>query len=64
MKVEKQTQKPKNWQDFQRLCKNLYGKIWSCKDIIKMHGRNGQPQCGVDVYVNPKELDIGEYSAR
>ena len=54
MKVEKQIQKPKNWQDFQRLCKNLYGEIWSCKDIIKMHGRNGQPQCGVDVYVNPK----------
>lgn len=54
MKVEKQIQKPKNWQDFQRLCKKLYGEIWSCKDTIKMHGRNGQSQCGVDIYANPE----------
>lgn len=54
MKIEKQIQKPKNWKDFERLCKNLYGEIWNCKDTIKMHGRNGQPQCGVDVYANPQ----------
>lgn len=54
MKIEKQIQKPKNWKDFERLCKNLYGEIWNCKDTIKIHGRNGQPQCGVDVYANPQ----------
>jgi len=53
MKIEKQIQKPKNWKDFERLCKNLYGELWNCKDTIKMHGRNGQAQYGVDVYANP-----------
>ena len=54
MKIEKQIQKPKNWKDFERLCKNLYGELWNCKDTIKMHGRNGQAQYGVDVYANPQ----------
>lgn len=42
--------KPKNWQDFEKLCKLLWGEIWSCEDAIKQHGRQGQNQHGVDVY--------------
>ena len=43
--------KPKNWQDFEKLCKLLWGEIiWSCEDTIKQHGRQGQNQHGVDEY--------------
>lgn len=42
--------KPKNWQDFEKLCKLLWGEIWNCSDSIKQHGRQGQAQHGVDVY--------------
>ena len=42
--------KPSNWQDFEKLCKLLWGEIWSCEDTIKRHGRQGQNQHGVDVF--------------
>ena len=42
--------KPKNWQDFEKLCKLLWGEIWNCSDSIKQHGRQGQAQHGVDIY--------------
>ena len=42
--------KPSNWQDFEKLCKLLWGEIWDCEDTIKQHGRQGQNQHGVDVY--------------
>lgn len=45
-----QIKKPSNWQDFEKLCKLLWGEIWNCEDSIKRHGRNGQNQHGVDVY--------------
>lgn len=45
-----QTKKPSNWQDFEKLCKLLWGEIWVCEDTIKRHGRQGQNQHGVDVY--------------
>lgn len=41
--------KPSNWQDFEKLCKLLWGEIWACEDSIKRHGRQGQNQHGVDV---------------
>ncbi len=47
-----QIKKPSNWQDFEKLCKLLWGEIWNCEDSIKRHGRNGQNQHGVDVYAN------------
>lgn len=47
-----QIKKPSNWQDFEKLCKLLWGEIWGCEDSIKRHGRNGQNQHGVDVYAN------------
>lgn len=42
--------KPSNWQDFEKLCKLLWGEIWICEDSIKRHGRQGQNQHGVDVF--------------
>lgn len=45
-----QMKKPSNWQDFEKLCKLLWGEIWDCEDTIKQHGRQGQNQHGVDVY--------------
>ena len=49
-----QIRKPENWQDFEKLCKKLWGEIWNCPDTIKRNGRLGQPQNGVDVYGIPK----------
>lgn len=46
--------KPENWQDFEMLCKKLWGEIWDCSDSIKRNGRSGQAQHGVDVYGVPK----------
>lgn len=46
--------KPENWQDFEKLCKKLWGEIWACSDTIQRNGRSGQNQKGVDVYGKPK----------
>lgn len=53
--MKKQIQKPSNWQDFETLCKILWGEIWKISDKIKKNGRNGQPQSGVDIYGIPNE---------
>ncbi len=45
-----QLKKPCNWQDFEKLCKLLWGEVWDCTNSIKRHGRQGQNQYGVDVY--------------
>lgn len=50
MKAPVHIMKPKNWQDFEKLCKLLWGEVWGCDDSIKQHGRQGQAQQGVDVY--------------
>lgn len=52
MKTKKQLRKPENWQDFESLCKKLWGEIWRCPEI-KKNGRVGQSQFGVDVYGIP-----------
>ncbi|MFC5282647.1 hypothetical protein [Pedobacter alpinus] len=49
-----QIRKPENWQDFEKLCKKLWGEIWECSAFIKRNGRGGQNQSGVDVYGLPK----------
>jgi len=46
--------KPENWQDFESLCKKLWGEIWKIPDEIKKNGRLGQDQFGVDVYGIPE----------
>lgn len=52
MKAKQQLRKPENWQDFESLCKKLWGAIWKCPEI-KKNGRQGQTQHGVDVYGIP-----------
>ena len=54
MKGKLQLRKPENWQDFESLCKKLWGEIWECPSTIKKHGRTGQNQHGVDIYAMPK----------
>lgn len=53
MEAKKQLRKPENWEDFESLCKKLWGEIWDCKEI-KKNGRKGQTQNGIDVYGVPK----------
>ncbi len=52
MRTKKQLRKPENWQDFESLCKKLWGEIWRCPEI-KKNGRVGQSQFGVDIYGIP-----------
>jgi hypothetical protein len=47
---------PRNWIDFEDLCCDLWSKIWKDPDTQK-HGRQGQPQSGVDVYGQPNKGD-------
>lgn len=44
-----QIRKPENWQDFEKLCKKLWGEEWKCKSSIRRNGRSGQNQSGVDI---------------
>lgn len=53
--MKKSIRKPLHWQDFESLCKILWGEIWGISDKIKRNGRLGQPQAGVDVYGVPKD---------
>lgn len=53
MQASKSLPKPQNWQDFETLCKKLWGEIWDCPEI-KKNGRQGQTQNGVDVCGMPK----------
>ncbi|MFY0607071.1 MAG: hypothetical protein JXR10_10165 [Cyclobacteriaceae bacterium] len=55
MTLKKFIRPPENWQDFETLCKKLFGEIWGCPMTIKKNGRLGQPQSGVDVFGKPKD---------
>lgn len=50
MIAQNQLKKPSNWQDFEKLCKLLWGEIWTCEDTIKRHGCQGRNQHGVGVF--------------
>lgn len=52
--MKKTIRKPEHWQDFESLCKKLWGELWEIPFEIKKNGRLGQPQSGVDVYGVPK----------
>lgn len=54
--MKKSIPKPENWQDFETLCKKLWGEIWDCPHI-KKNGRPGQLQHGVDISGIPKNKD-------
>lgn len=56
MIAPQQLRKPSNWQDFELLCKKLWGEIWKCEDTIQRNGRQGQKQNGVDVYGMPQGI--------
>lgn len=43
---------PKNWQDFESLCRDLWEQTWNYPDTQK-NGRSGQEQYGVDVFGQP-----------
>jgi len=53
MQASKSLPKPQNWQDFETLCKKLWGEIWECPEI-KKNGRQGQTQNGVDISGMPQ----------
>ncbi len=44
---------PKNWQDFEALCRDLWSRIWDDPDT-QQNGREGQAQHGVDVFGRPR----------
>jgi hypothetical protein len=43
---------PKNWQDFEMLCFQLWKDIWADPNAQR-NGRQGQPQHGVDIWGMP-----------
>ena len=51
--MKKTIGKPENWQDFESLCKKLWGEIWKIPNKIKKNGRLGQEQAGVDIFGIP-----------
>jgi hypothetical protein len=55
--MEKSLRKPENWQDFETLCKKLWGEVYGCPHQIKKNGRPGQSQNGVDLSCVPKNED-------
>src|ERR1700731_1455525 len=50
--VTAQLHPPQSWEEFESMCADLYTRIWSDEGTQK-HGRQGQPQGGVDVYGQP-----------
>ncbi len=56
MKAPQTLRRPSNWQDFESLCKILWGEIWNCPEIQK-NGRLGQEQSGVDIFGIPLSDD-------
>ncbi len=47
-----QLPKPKNWEDFESICHELWRSIWGDINAQK-NGRQGQSQHGVDIYGHP-----------
>jgi tetratricopeptide (TPR) repeat protein len=47
--LSQQISPPEYWQEFEKLCADLWGRIWSDENT-QMNGRTGQAQHGVDVY--------------
>lgn len=48
MKITQRLLKPSNWQDFEKLCLLLWRAEWNSDDL-KLNGRPGQKQSGVDI---------------
>lgn len=54
MKSPLQIPPPSNWQDFEELCRRLWGEVWQCPNEIMSNGKRGDNQNGVDIYAIPK----------
>lgn len=54
MKSPLQIHPPSNWQDFEELCRRLWGEVWQCPNEIMRNGKMGDNQNGVDIYAIPK----------
>lgn len=52
---------PRNWQDFESLCCDLWARIWNDPNTQK-NGRSGQVQHGVDIFGAPQNA-CGKYYA-
>lgn len=52
--MKKSIPKPSYWQDFEDLCKKLWGAEWQIPSKIKKNGRSGDDQSGIDVSGKPK----------
>jgi alkanesulfonate monooxygenase SsuD/methylene tetrahydromethanopterin reductase-like flavin-dependent oxidoreductase (luciferase family) len=50
--VNRQYAPPQSWEEFESLCADIYERVWKDPNTQK-HGRQGQPQGGVDVYGRP-----------
>ncbi|MFH0773693.1 MAG: hypothetical protein V1922_05275 [bacterium] len=45
---------PTTWESFESLCRDLWAEVWN--DVnTQRNGRQGQEQCGVDVFGEPKK---------
>ncbi len=49
-----QIPQPGNWQDFQRLCLDLWKRIWDDPGA-QINGRPGQMQDGIDIFGRPDQ---------
>lgn len=45
-----------DWEKFERFCRDLFAKIWKNEEL-KLNGRSGQPQAGVDVFGVDNSVD-------
>ena len=45
--MKKQLPKPENWQDFESLCKKLWGEVWKVDNKIKKKG-------SINIKIQPK----------
>lgn len=51
------TPHPKDWQEFQRWCRQVYSTKWNTD--VQLHGRSGQKDRGVDFYGKTEEGWLG-----
>ena len=48
---------PKNWDEFEEICADLYSLEWSDPNVVR-HGRKGQRQHGVDIFGQTKDSKL------
>src|SRR5689334_23041604 len=50
--LDKQIEPPRSWDKFEDLSRAIFGAVYR-NPLATKHGRRGQPQHGVDIYVEP-----------